>query len=161
MALAFYSYCEIRTGLPLLTARIVTHPGSSSPVGEVIGLDLYLCLLLQIPLAVLLLSAPYLAPEAIRFDAWCLSRYTLRQRDRIVPLLRELAALLALLVSLYFATRIYVAIHEAQSHGPLLLRDWLNNMIRTELEWLVGLMLVCGPIIFRYLGKFDEVAGGE
>jgi hypothetical protein len=127
VALAVYSCVQVKTSLPLLTARILTHSGSTEPVREVIGAELSFSLFLQLFLAALLLGVPYIAAENIHFGSWCLSRYTPEQRDRILPVLRELTGLLALLVSFYFAARIYLRIHEARSHGPLLPADWPDH----------------------------------
>lgn len=159
IALALFSYFEIQTSLPLLAVRMATRSGSTSPVSQVIGTDLYIAFFLQLLLAFLLLAAPYIAPESIHFGSWCLSRYTPEQRARILPALRELMGLLAVLVSGYFAARIYLVIHRARSQGPPLPADWLDRMIRTELGWLAALAAVCGLVIYRYLKKFDRVAG--
>lgn len=40
VALAVYSYLEIKTSLPLLTARVLAHSGSTVPVGQMISLEL-------------------------------------------------------------------------------------------------------------------------
>ena len=75
--------------------------------------------------------------------------------------MRELTAILALLVSSYFAARIYLEIHDAGAHGPVLPADWLKNVDRTELEWLLALMVICGIVIYLYIAKFDDAAGEE
>lgn len=160
-AVAVYSYFDIKTGLPLLTAQIRTHSGSTAPVGQVLSTELYFCLFLQLFLTALLLGAPYVAADKIHFGSWRLNRYTPEQRDRILPSLHELMALLALLVSFYFAARINLGIHEARSHGPLLPADWLKNLIWTDVEWLAALAAACGIIIYLYVAKFDELAGEE
>jgi hypothetical protein len=161
VALALCSYFEIKTSSPLLTARIPTHSGATAPVGQVMGFGLWVSFFLQVFLSALLLAAPYVGTEAIHFGSWCLGNYPPEQRDRIMPLLRQLMALLSLLVSLYFALCIHLRIHGALSHGPVLPADWLDRAVRTDLEWMVGLMLACGAIIYRYLGRFDEIAGVE
>jgi hypothetical protein len=161
VALALYSYFDIKTSLPLLTARVPTHPGQTAPVGQVISLGLYIFLILQLFLGAIFLGAPYVAPENIHFGWWCFSKYTPEQRDRILPLLKDLMALLALLVSLYFAASIALRIHSAQSQGPLLPADWLDRGARTESEGLVALAVVCGIVIYRYVGRFDELASEE
>jgi hypothetical protein len=161
VALAIYSYFEIKTGLPLLTAHIRTHSGSSAPVGEVLSAGLYVTWFLQLFLAGLLIGAPYVAPEAIHLGSWCLSRYTPEQQDRILPSVRELTALLALLTSSYFAARIYLEIHEAQSHGARLPADWIKTVDAMEVEWLAALVVIGGIITYIYLAKFDEIAGEE
>lgn len=161
VALAVYSFVEIRIGLPLLTARIPTHSGTTAPVGEVLGTGLYITWFLQLILAALLLGAPYFAADKIHFGSWRLGRYTPEQQDRILPSLRELTGLLALVSSFYFSSRIYLEIHEASSHGPLLSADWLRNVDRTEWELLAALVVVCGIIIYLYVAKFDELAGQD
>lgn len=90
-----------------------------------------------------------IAAENIHFGSWCLSSYPPEQRGRILPVLRELAGLLALLVSFYFAARIYLAVYEARSHGPLLPADWLDHVSRMDLEGLAALVVVCALIIYR------------
>ena len=161
IALAFYSYFEIQSGLPLLTARIPTHSGSTAPVSHVLSIEVYFCLILQLILAVVIWSAPYVAAGRIHFGSWCLGRYTPQQQVRILPSLRELMGVLALLESSYFAARIYMAIHEAGSHGPLLPSDWMKSLIWTDLKWLTAVMVLGGIIIYIYIGKFDEAAGGD
>jgi len=160
-ALAVYSYFEIQTGLPLLTAHITTHRGATVPVSQVLSLGLYISWFLQVFLAAFLLAAPYLAPQTIHFGSWRLSRYSPAQQQRLLPLVRELSGLLALLVSGYFSARIYLEIHDAAAHGPVLPADWLKNLDRTEIEWLAALMVICGIVIYLYVAKFDDAAAGE
>jgi hypothetical protein len=160
-ALAVYSYFEIRTGLPFLTAHITTHSGAIVPVSQVVGLGVHISWFLQVFLAALLLGAPYLAPQTIHFGTWRLGRYSPAQQQRVLPLVQELTGLLALLVSCYFSARIYLEIHDADAHGPMLPADWLKNVDRTELEWLLALMVICGIIIYLYIAKLDDAAGGE
>jgi hypothetical protein len=161
LALAVYSYFEIRTSLPLLTTRIATHAGATAPVVPILSTDLHLCFFLQLLFIAILLGAPYVAPENIHFGTWHLGRYAPEQRYRILPSLRVLMGLLALLSSFYFSARIHFVIQEASSHGPLLPADWLKSVIRTELEGLASLMLVCGLIIYGFIGKFEKMAGKE
>ena len=160
VALAIYSYFEIKTSLPLLTARIPTHAGTA-PVSQALSTELYFCLFLQLLLSALLIGAPYVAADSIHFGRWRLSRYTPEQRERILPSLRELMALHAALVSCYFAARINLGINEARSHGPLLPADWLKQLMLTHLEWLVAVGVICGLIIYLYMAKFEEIAGEE
>jgi len=160
-ALAVYSYFEIKTDLPLLTAQIMTHRGATAPVSQVLGLGLHITWFLQVFLAAFLLAAPYVAPGTIHFGSWCLSRYSPAQQARILPLVRELTGILALLASSYFAARIYLEIHDAGAHGPLLPADWIKKVDRTELEWLLALMVVSGIVIYLYIAKFDDAAGEE
>lgn len=159
VALAVYSYVEIRIGLASLTARISTHSGSTAPVGEVLSTGLYITWFLQLILAAVLLGAPYFAADKIHLGSWRLDRYTPEQQHRILPSLRELMGLLAFLFSLYFSSRIYLEIHEASSHGPLLPADWLRNVDRTEWELLAALAVICGIIIYLYVAEFDEQTG--
>jgi len=158
VALALYSYFDIQTSLPLLTARVPTHSGQTAPVGQVIRLGLHIFLFLQLFLGAILLGAPYIAPENIHLGWWCFSKYTQEQRDRILPSLRDLMALLALLFSLYFAASIGLRIHSAQSQGPLLPSDWLDRWARAELQGLMALTVVSAVVTYRYISKFDELA---
>jgi len=160
-ALAAYSYFEIKTGLPLLTAHITTHGGATVPVSHVLSLGVHVTWFLQVFIAASLLGAPYLAPQFIHFGSWRLSRYSPAQQQRVLPLMRELTGLLALLVSCYFSARIYLEIHDADAHGPMLPADWLQNVDRMELEWLLALMVICGIVIYLYVAKFDDAAAGE
>jgi hypothetical protein len=160
-ALAVYSYFEIQTGLPLLTAHIATHRGATVPVSQVLSLGVHISWFLQVFLAALLLGAPYLAPQYIHFGSWRLGRYSPAQQQRVLPLMRELTGLLALLVSCYFSARIYLEIHDADAHGPMLPADWLKNVDRQELEWLLALMVICGIVIYLYIAKFDDAANTE
>jgi hypothetical protein len=156
-ALAVYSYFEIRTSLPLLTARIPTHGGATAPVGQVISIHVWLSLFLQIFLSGVLLAVPYF-PQAAHFGSRSLRDYTPEQLDRIMPLLRQMTGRMSLLVSSYFAFCIRLRIHGALSQGPVLPADWLARVTRTELEWMVGLLVGCGIIVHRYFARFDEVA---
>jgi hypothetical protein len=160
-ALAVYSYFEIKTGLPLLTAHITTHSGATVPVSHVLSLGVHISWFLQIFLAALLLGVPYIAPQTIHFGSWRLSRYSPAQQQRVLPLVQELTGLLALLVSCYFSARIYLEIHDSDAHGPMLPADWLKNVDRMELEWLLALMVICGIIIYLYIAKFDDAANAE
>ena len=160
-ALAVYSYFEIKTGLPLLSAQVMTHRGATAPVSHVLSLGLYITWFLQLFLAAFLLAAPYIAPQSIHFGSWRLSRYSPAQQQRILPLVRELAGILALLTSSYFSARIYFEIHDAAAHGPLLPGDWIKNVDRTELAWLLALLVICGIIIYLYIAKFDDAAGED
>jgi hypothetical protein len=160
-ALAAYSYFEIKTDLPLLTAHIMTHRGATAPLSHVLSLGLHITWILQVFLGAFLLAAPYIAPQTIHFGSWRLSRYSPSQQERILPLVRELTGLLALLVSCYFSARIYLEIHDAGAHGPVLPADWIKNVDRTELEWLLALMVICGIIIYLYIAKFDNAASEE
>jgi hypothetical protein len=160
-ALAAYSYFEIKTGLPLLTAHITTHGGATVPVSHVLSLGVHISLFLQVLLAAVLLSAPYIAPQSIHFGSWRLSRYWPAQQQRVLPLVQELTGLLALLVSCYFSARIYLEIHDADAHGPTLPADWLKNIDQMEIEWLAALMVICGIIIYIYVAKIDDAARGE
>jgi len=160
-ALAVYSYFEIGTSLPLLSAQVMTRRGATVPVSQVLSLGLHITWFLQVFIAALLLAAPYIAPETIHFGSWRLSRYSPAQQERILPLVRELTAILALLVSSYFAARIYLEIHDAGAHGPVLPADWIKQVDRTELEWLLALIVICGIVIYLYIAKFDDAANAE
>jgi len=160
-ALAVYSYFEIETSLPLLTAQVMTRRGATVPASHVLSLGLHITWFLQLLVGAVLLGAPYVAPRAIHFGSWCVSRYSPAQQERILPLLRELTGILAFLVSFYFAGRIYFEIHDAGAHGPVLPADWIKNVDRTELEWLLALMVICGIVIYLYIAKFDDAAGEE
>lgn len=161
VALAVYSYFQIKTGLPLLTAQITTRSGSTVPVGEVLSLGLYITWILQLLVATLLLGAPYIAPQAIYFGSWRLGRYSTEQQQRLLPLVRELTGLLALLVSAYFSARIYLEIHDARAHGPRLPAGWLKNVDLMEMEWLAALVVVCGLVIYLYVAKLEDAAAEE
>jgi len=160
-ALAVYSCFEIKTRLPLLTAHITTHSGATVPASHVLSLGLHITWFLQLLIATLLVAAPYVAPQSIHFGSWRLSRFSPTQQQRVLPLVRELTGLLALLVSCYFSARIYLEIHDADAHGPVLPADWLKNVDRMELEWLLALMVICGIVVYLYVAKLDDAAGGE
>ncbi len=160
-ALAVYSYFEIKTRLPLLTAHFTTHSGAIVPASQVLSLGVHISWFLQVFLAAVLLGAPYIAPQSIHFGSWRLSRFSPAQQQRVLPLVRELTGLLALLVSCYFSARIYLEIHDADAHGPMLPGDWLKNIDRMELEWLLALMVICGIVIYLYVAKLDDAAAGE
>jgi hypothetical protein len=161
LALAVYSYFEIQVSMPLVTARIATHAGASAPLGPLLSTDLHICFFLQLLFIAVLLGVPYVAPESIHFGTWHLGRYAPEQRYRILPSLRVLMGLLALLSSFYCSARIYFVVHETSSRGALLPADWYGSVVRAELEWLAGLALVCGLIIYGFIGKFEKIAGKE
>ena len=124
----------------------------------VISLHVYSSLFLQLLLSAVLLGSAYVAPENLHFGWWCLSRYSVEQRERVVPLLRVLTGWLSLLVSAFFAACIYLWIHSALSldSGPL--SDWIAHAGRLQLEGLAALVVVCGLLIRGWIGKFDNAA---
>ena len=158
-ALAVYSYFEISTGLPLLTAHLVTRRGVTVPVSQVLSFWVHITWYLQVLFSALLLGVPYIAPQMIHFGRWSLSRYSPEQQQRVLPLMRELTGLLAFLVSCYFSARIFLEIHDAGMHGPVLPAEWLKNVDRTEMAWFLALIFICGIVIYLYTAKFDDAAG--
>jgi len=163
-ALAVYSYFDIETGLPLLTAQVMTHRGTVVPVSRVLSSGLHITWWLQIIAAALLLGAPYIALQTPRFVSWCLGRYSPAQWEpllRILPLVKEMTGILALLDSSYLASRIHLEIHDARAHGPLLPADWLMSVDRMELKWLLVLMVMWGIVIYLYIAKIEDAANEE
>lgn len=160
-----YSYFEIKTSLPLLTARIPTNSNPAGrPIGFLIGNGLWINLFLQILISGLLLAVPYVGrwyPGAVHFGWRCLSDYTPKQRERIMPLLRDMVGLASLLVSLVFGLCTHLRIHAALSSGPRLPVDWFKHVISSELQLMAGMAVGLGVITFYYVGRFDAEAGGE
>jgi hypothetical protein len=57
-ALAVYSYFEIGTSLPSLSAQVMTRRGATVPVSQVLSLGLHITWFLLVFIAALLLAAP-------------------------------------------------------------------------------------------------------
>lgn len=163
-AIVVFSYHEIKTGLPLLTASIPTHQGRTMPVAEVIGVNLWVNLGLQILMIALLLAVPYIGqafPGAVHFGSRRLSDYPAAQRVRVMPILRQMVGLLALLVSACFAVRNHLWLQSASTQGSVLPADWLKHEIMTEVEFIVALLAGFGLLTFYYLGRMDAAAAEE
>ena len=158
LALVAYSYFEVKADLPSLTAAIPTD-SAAIPVPQAICMDLRFSFAIQLLLVALFLIVGYIVPESAHFGWWSLGRYTPKQRERILPKLRELIGVLTLLISGYFAAQIHLVIRSARSYGLLLPRVWLQHLERAKLYGLVALLLTCAIVIFRYLKKFEVLAG--
>lgn len=137
-----YSYYEIRSGLPPAVGRGL---GIAASVWVSLGAEVFL--------TGILLAVPWIGrrcPEYVHFGSRTFCDYTPPQRERIMPLLKNMVGLMALATNLFFAFDIHQHIAMAQSGGgppsPL---------------FLVGLIICDGIILWYYLGRFDEEAGRE
>jgi len=160
-AMIVYSYYEVKTGLPLLTASIPTHQGRTMPVADVIGTNLWVNLGLAILMSALVLAVPFVGrvfPGAVHFGSRRLSDYNLVERERVMPVLRRMTGLLALLVSACFAVRNHLWLQSAATQGSVLSPDWLRREVVTEIEFIVGLLAGFGVLTFYHLGRMDEAA---
>jgi hypothetical protein len=157
-----YSYFEIKSDLPLLTARLPTNRNpAGQPVGSVIGHGLWINLFLQIFISGLLLAVPYVGrwfPEAVHFGWRCLSDYTPEQRERIMPLLRNMMGLASLLVSVVFGLCNHLRIQSALTSGPRLPADWFTSVFSSQLQLMAGLAVGLGVLTVYYVGRFDAEA---
>jgi len=140
IALLLYSYFEIKTRLPRLPPGIATA--------------LWILLSVHILGSAIFLSIPYLGrsfPQCLHFGRRKLSDYTPKQRDRIMPLLRNMAGLMGLLFGLFFAVNI-----------RLLTADGAPSAHPRPLVWLpIGLVVGETAIALHYLRAFDKAAGKD
>lgn len=139
-----HSYFDIKRSLPRLAAL---HSSSA----QVLGKTLWFLLVIQIMGSGIFLALPYLgrsSPELIHFGWRKLSDYSPKQRDRIMPLLGNMAGWMGIVFSSYFATRIHLLIGQA-----------LSAPLRTPAWWPEATLGVAeAAIILYYLRRFDAEA---
>ena len=151
-ALAFYSYYLIRTSLPTLPARIPTHFNfAGQPDGWSSPQTLWMLLVIQVVTGVLMLSIPLWGrrfPQIVNLGFKRLSDYTPAQRERIMPLLEEMAGLMGITFSLLFTYLIHEMIRAATVAHP-----------RLQMGWPLGLFVAAmvGLSIY-YIRRINAVA---
>jgi uncharacterized membrane protein len=127
--LAAYSFFLIQTSLPHLPARIPTHFNlAGEPNGWGSPHMLWLLLAFQVLLAVLMFSIPFWGrrfPGTVSLGTRSLGDYTPEQRERIWPLLDQMAGWMGVATSLFFVYIIRESIRNAESPNPQFHMGWV------------------------------------
>lgn len=127
-ALALYSFVLIETSLPHLPSRIPVHFNlAGQPNGWGSPHTLWVLLGFQVLLAGVLLSIPIWGrrfPQAVHFGRRRLSDFTPEQRERVWPLLDQMAGWMSVAASLFFAAILRQAIRAAESSHPEFHQHW-------------------------------------
>lgn len=132
-----YSYYEVTTGLPQISHRL--------------GLQASLWILFWVEVLVtgVLLATPWIAmwsPEYVHFGATTLADFTAKQRERIMPLLKDMVGLMALATNLLLDFDIHQRISMARSGG-----------LRPPAPWFIlGLMGSNAIILWHYWSRIDD-----
>jgi hypothetical protein len=138
IALAVYSYFEVKTPLP----RNGPHIASAAP----------LLFAIQLLTSVIFFLVPYF-PESVHFGSRRLTDYAPDQLERIKPLLGDMIGLMGLLMALYFTVNVHLLIAQALAPSP---REAVRAIVSAA-PWLTGGLLVGETfIIFYYLRLFDS-----
>lgn len=138
-----YSYYEIKTGLPQVASPRVGLQAS-----------LWISLWVEAFITLLLLAVPWIArwsPQYVHFGSTTLADYTARQRERIMPLLKNMVGLMALATNLLLGFDIHqrLALVRSRSIGP-------------PAPWFVlGILASDALILWHYWSRIDEEAGPE
>ncbi|HLY17154.1 MAG TPA: hypothetical protein VKR61_08005 [Bryobacteraceae bacterium] len=143
-----YSYFEIRSGLPAIAAQVPSHgvPGA-------ITASLWISLFVEIFLTGTLLVVPWISrayPEAVHFGVRRMSDYTPEQRERIMPLLKQMMGMMSGAYNLFSGMGIHMRIQDAL---------W-DPRRRPNLWWMAGALVSLGAITYYYVRRFDEEASG-
>ncbi|HXH48691.1 MAG TPA: DUF1648 domain-containing protein [Terriglobia bacterium] len=120
--LAIYSFFLIQSSIPRLPARIPTHFNmSGEPNGWGPPHMLWLLLAFQVLLAVLMLSISFWGrrfPGSVHLGTRSLRDFTPEQRERVWPLLDQMAGWMGVATSLFFVYLIRESIRAAESPNP-------------------------------------------
>ncbi len=145
-----FSYFEIRGALPEIAAR-----APNAGVAGAAAAALWISLFVEILVTGVLLLVPWIGrgfPAAVHFGSRRLSDYTLAQRERILPLLRNMAVLMAAECNAFSGIGIHMRIEAA-------LKDPRHQP--PNLWWAGGMLISFAATTYYYLQRFDEVAGEE
>ena len=148
VALIAYSLITIVNALPQIAAY------GPSGRASVAAAALWITLGIQILVSVGLLTVPGVArssPGAIHFGTQRFSEYTLRQRERLMPLLRQMAGLMSVAINLFCAFHVRWRVEATLSDGP--------RSPAPVLWSAVGLAVALAVITLYYLDRFDDEAG--
>lgn len=153
LLLVAYSYFLIRTNLPHLPPRIPTHfsvTGSADGWGT--PRSLWVLLGAQILTSAVTLIVPYVGrryPGAVHFGTTSFSDYSLAQRARIVPLLKDMAGYMCMVMNLFFVWLLDQIIRAASQPTP-------HIQMFGPLALLLGGTL---GVLLYYLSKIRRVTG--
>ncbi len=151
-ALALYSYFLIQSSLPRLPAHIPTHFNlAGKPDGWGSPHVLWLLLGTQVLIAGLMLFIPFLGrriPGAVHLGSRKLSDFTPEQRELVMPLLEQMAGVMSVAASLFFAYLIREMIRAAEQPGSKTHPGWAAGLFAGS---LVGVSLY-------YTRRIDRVA---
>lgn len=143
-ALVLYSCFEVKTSL------------TGSAADSITGTAVRVLVAVQLLGSILFFVAPYFPPEAIHFGSRRLSDYTLKQRDRIMPLVRDMTGLMGLLFALYFSVNIHLLVGQALANQP----RSVAGRLRAVEPWITGGLLVGEAVItLSYVSRFEVEAG--
>ncbi len=150
--LAIYSAFLIQLSLPNLPARIPVHfNGAGKPNGWGSPHTLWVLLVFQMLLAGIMLSMSLWGrrfPGSIHLGTRRLSDFTPEQRERIWPLLDQMAGWLSVMTSLLFVFIIRESIRAAESSNPEFHAGWAAPL------FVVGMV----GLAFYYLRRISKTA---
>jgi uncharacterized membrane protein len=151
--LAIYSAFLIQTSLPGLPARIPVHfNASGQPNGWGSPHTLWVLLIFQVLVAGVMLSMSLWGrrfPGSVHLGTRRLSDLTVEQRERVRPLLDQMAGWMSVAASLFFVFLIRESIRAAQSSNPRFHAGWAAVLF-------VGGMV---GVAFYYLQRINKTAG--
>jgi uncharacterized membrane protein len=131
-ALALYSFFMIQTSLPHLPSRIPVHFNlAGQPDGWGSPHTLWVLLGFQVLVAGVMLSMSIWGrrfPQAVHLGTQRLSDFTPEQRERVWPLLDQMAGWMSIATSLFFVYIIREATRAAGSANPRFHQGWAPVM---------------------------------
>jgi len=152
LVMVIYSYFLIQTTIPKLPPRIPTHYNAAGMADAWGSPDmLWTLLLAQAVTCGVFLLVPYLGqhfPGTVHFGRRRLSDFSPDQRERILPLLNDMAGWLGIVMNLFFVFMLRQVIQQATASIP-------------HLQAPVPLALAVGGTIVitvYYFGKINKVA---
>jgi uncharacterized membrane protein len=152
--LGVYSAVTIALALPKLPARVPTRFNSSGePVGWGSPETLWIMLSLQVLLSALILAVPAIgrrAPQLVNLGFRRLSDFPPQARQRVMPLLEEMCAWMAVLFAFLFAVLIRGMIRSALDPGARI-GAWPLTV------FLAGTAIV----VIYYLRQINRIADEE
>jgi uncharacterized membrane protein len=154
IVLAVYSAVTIVLALPQLPARIPTKFNfSGEPVGWGGPETLWIMLLVQVLVCVLILAVPAIgrrAPQLVNLGFRKLSDFPPQARQRVLPLLEEMCAWMAVLIAFLFAVLIRVMVRSALEPGA-----------RVG-EWPLAVFLAgTAIVVIYYLRQINRIGNEE